>query len=195
MTQSGRIAIYLTHPEVEIDPATSVPDWGLSPTGAARVAALAAALPKRAVQVISSAERKALETAWPLARQFGTAVSVRPLMHENDRSSTGYLPEANFETQADAFFAEPHQSIGGWERAIDAQSRICSEVNKALNIHFNDRLLFTGHGGVGTLLYCALADIPIDRRWDQKGGGHWFAFDPESLKSLSHWAPLETLAF
>ena len=64
-------AIYLTHPEVRIDPEVAVPDWGLSDIGAARVAALALRMRARpapaACHVVSSAERKALETAWPLA--------------------------------------------------------------------------------------------------------------------------------
>ena len=33
--------LYLTHPEVGIDPAVAVPDWRLSAHGAARVADLA----------------------------------------------------------------------------------------------------------------------------------------------------------
>ncbi|SLN66359.1 Histidine phosphatase superfamily (branch 1) [Falsiruegeria litorea R37] len=195
MTHAGRIAIYLTHAEVVIDPAIPVPDWGLSPVGAERTATLAARLPQSPIQVISSAERKALETAWPLAARFGTPVTVRPGMHENDRSATGFLPGPEFETAADAFFATPHQSIRGWERAIDAQSRIADEVRRAVNSHLDDHILFCGHGGVGTLLYCDLAGKPIDRTWDQTGGGHWFAFDPDSWTALSQWAPMETLSF
>lgn len=195
MTHVGRIAIYLTHPEVVIDPAIPVADWGLSPTGADRTATLAARLAQTPVQVISSAERKALETAWPLAARFGTPVTVRPGMHENDRTATGYLPEPEFQATADAFFATPHQSIRGWERAIDAQSRIADEVRRAVNSHLGDRIIFCGHGGVGTLLYCDLADKSIDRTWDQTGGGHWFSFDPDNWTALSHWASMETLSF
>ena len=195
MTHAGRIAIYLTHPEVTIDPAIPVPDWGLSPVGADRVAKLKDRLPQTPAQVITSAERKALETAWPLAARFGTQVAVRPGMHENDRSATGYLPAQEFEATADAFFANPHQSIRGWERAIDAQSRIADEVRRAVNSHLHDRIIFCGHGGVGTLLYCDLAGKSIDRALDQTGGGHWFAFDPDTWTALSHWAPMETLSF
>ncbi|WP_164659440.1 histidine phosphatase family protein [Tropicibacter sp. Alg240-R139] len=195
MTHAGRFAIYLTHPEVNIDPTSPVPDWCLSPSGAERVASLAAKLRQTPVQVISSAERKALETAWPLAARFGTPITVRPGMHENDRAATGYLPGPEFEATADAFFVNPHQSIRGWERAIDAQSRIADEVRRAVNSHLDDQIIFCGHGGVGTLLYCDLAGKPIDRTLDQSGGGNWFAFDPDNWTALSHWAPMETLSF
>ena len=44
-----------------------------------------------------------------------------------------------------------------------------------------------GHGGTGTLLYCHLAGLPIDRRYDQPATnvGNWFAFDRVSGKLLS----------
>lgn len=195
MTLSGRFAIYLTHPEVDIDAAVPVPDWGLSATGARRVADLVVRLPEHEFQVVSSAERKALETAWPLAARFRTPVDVRPDLHENDRSATGYLPAAEFEAAAAAFFADPGTSFRGWETARDAQARIVSGIFRALSNHVDKPFIFTGHGGVGTLLYCALAREPIDRRWDQKGGGHWFAFDPGTREVFGHWQPMETLSF
>ena len=100
MTRTVR---YLTHPQVLIDPAKPVPDWSLNVVGAARVAALAAALGALSTtrRIISSAEVKALETARPLAEALGVPVEIRPEMHENDRSATGFLPPAEFEAVAD----------------------------------------------------------------------------------------------
>lgn len=193
MRSAGRIAIYLTHPEVVIDPAIAIPDWGLSAQGADQVRSLSRRVPETGFCVVSSAERKALETAWPLSAKSGMAVDVRPGMHENDRSATGFLPGPEFERTADRFFAEPMQSIRGWERAVDAQSRIVDEVKRALRRHPTRSILFTGHGGVGTLLFCAFAGHRISREWDQTGGGHWFAFDPDTLVPFGHWAPMETL--
>ncbi|CUH75949.1 alpha-ribazole phosphatase [Tritonibacter multivorans] len=185
-------AIYLTHPDVVIDPEVAVPDWGLSESGAARVAALAPRARLQAYHVVSSAERKALETAWPLAAPRAE-IEVRPRMHENDRSATGFLQRHAFEDMADAFFAQPEASVRGWERAVDVQGRILAEVDAVIAARPHQNLLFCGHGGAGTLLYCALAGQPISRRWDQKGGGHWFAFDTESRKPENHWTPMEAL--
>lgn len=185
-------AIYLTHPEVEIVPDIAVPDWGLSARGHARVAALTASSVLMGWHVVSSAERKALETAWPLSAKARLALEVRPLMHENDRSATGFLNGSEFEAAADQFFAQPEVSFRGWERAVDAQARILAEVQQVL-AGCTQNVIFCGHGGVGTLLYCALAGHEICRRWDQTGGGHWFAFDTESLRPEAHWAPIEAL--
>ena len=93
--------LYLSHPQVRIDPAQDVPSWSLSPEGAARVEALAARGALAGIsRVVSSAEVKALETARPLAASLGCTVEIRPRMHENDRSATGFLPPAEFEAVA-----------------------------------------------------------------------------------------------
>ena len=62
--------------------------------------------------------------ARPMADRLGLTPIVIDGLGENDRSSTGYLPKAEFEAVADAFFARPEESVRGWERAVDAQRRI-----------------------------------------------------------------------
>lgn len=194
MTRTVR---YLTHPQVLIDPAREVTQWSLNSVGAARVAALVAqpGLLARTTRVISSGETKALETARPLAAAFGAALEIRPRMHENDRSATGFLPPAEFELVADAFFANPSDSIRGWEAAADAQRRIVEEVETCLREDAVGDVLFVGHGAVGTLLFCALSGLAIDRRFDQGsgGGGCWFQFDIATRKPPRGWQPMEAL--
>src|SRR4051812_36928375 len=103
---------YATHPEVAIDPDVPVPRWGLSEVGRARAHDLAArAELAGVVRIVSSGEAKAVETAAAVAARGGLAVEVRPATHENDRSATGFLPGAEFEEVADAFFARPDESI------------------------------------------------------------------------------------
>jgi broad specificity phosphatase PhoE len=174
---------YLTHPEVVIDPDIPVPEWGLSETGRER-AAKAAFLPfaKDIRQVISSTERKALETAQVFAGRMGVFQRALPFLHENDRSATGFLPPAEFEQTADLFFADPYTSVRGWERAIDAQDRIVNGVKSALrHVGEEDPILFVGHGAVGTLLMCHLMATPISRHHDQRRGGSWYRFEKSWL--------------
>ncbi len=86
-------------------------------------------------RIISSGERKAIETAAILAEAAGVAPEVDEVMHENDRSATGFLSPPAFETAADWFFAHPQDSYKGWERAVDAQARIVEAVARALADH------------------------------------------------------------
>jgi len=175
--------VYLTHPDVIIDPAVPVPDWPLSVSGrecAAR--ALTQDWASDIRHLISSDERKAIDTAEIIAQPLGLGVTVGKNLHENDRSATGYLPRAEFEAVADQFFANPDKSVRGWERATDAQIRIVTAIKTAISeIQKQVPVLFTGHGGVGTLLICHLLSIPISRDHDQNGGGHFILFPKAAL--------------
>lgn len=193
-------ALYLTHPQVRMDPAVPVPLWGLSEEGRQRAEAFAA---RRIVPagtfVFSSRETKALELAEIVAAQAGTPVLADHLMGENDRSATGFLPPELFEMTADRFFAEPDISVDGWERAADAQSRIVDTVLGALKcVPPDTAVVFCGHGAVGTLLKCHLGQRKISRSEDQsrhghRGGGNAFLFDPASGTLKTEWMAMEEL--
>ena len=191
-------ALYVTHPQVQMDANVPVPLWGLSAEGRRRAEAFAASgvIPKGAM-IFSSRERKALELADILAAVAGTLVLSDHLMGENDRSSTGFLPPALFEETADRFFAEPERSIDGWERAIDAQARIVETVTTALgSVPSGTPAIFCGHGAVGTLLKCHVAGRAISRPEDQTrtggtGGGNCFVFELAPLRLHCEWTRME----
>lgn len=186
---------YLSHPQVHIDPEIPVREWGLSPEGRRRTLAVAAnPVLRKTTLVVASGERKAIETADLLSAALGTGAVIREAMHENDRSLTEFLPPVEFEAMADAFFANPSQSVSGWERAIDAQARIVRETTAVLETHGEGDVLLVGHGAVGTLLYCHFANLPISRQYDQAhGGGCFFAIELGTNSPLHHWKPMEDL--
>lgn len=192
---SGDIVRYLTHPQVQIDPDVPVAQWGLSAVGRTRTEALVNATRlANTTQIVSSGERKAIETAEIIAAKLGIMIEIREAMHENDRSATGFLKPAEFEQVADQFFAEPHLSVRGWERAIDAQARIVQEAEAVLGRNRPGDVLFVGHGAVGTLLFCHAAGHPIDRIHDQPaGGGHVFAFAREGRQIVHGWRRMEEI--
>ena len=189
------IVRYLTHPQVQIDPDVPVPQWGLSPLGRARTETAAQAnWLAHTTQIVSSGERKAIETAEIIAARLGLMIEIREAMHENDRSATGFLKPTEFEAVADRFFAEPHLSVRGWERAVDAQARIVRETEVVLARNRPGDVLFVGHGAVGTLLFCHYAGHPIDRRHDQgAGGGYVFAFEKDGRRIVHAWQKMEAI--
>ncbi len=188
-------ALYITHPQVRIDPEAAVPKWGLSDIGARRAQAAAerpwAGLLRR---IVSSDETKAIETADILAASGNASIEIVEGMHENDRSATGFLPPPEFEKAADRFFAHPDESFRGWERAVDAQARIVSKVEAILADHDPQApIAFIGHGGVGTLLKCHLENKPITRQDDQPpGGGNLFRFGLADRVVSCNWTPIES---
>jgi len=181
----------ITHPEVVVDASVPVDQWSLSPAGRARAGRLDR-LPWTAHldRVISSAERKAVETAEILGTALRLTPEVDPALGENDRRATGFLPPEEFERVADAFFGSPGTSARGWETAVAAQRRVVEAVKR----HTADRpgsTAFVAHGAVGTLLWCDLQGVPIDRAHDQPGQGSCYAFDPEQWIALHPWVRID----
>jgi len=180
--------IFVSHPEVVIDPGVPVPRWHLAPEGIARLRRLVIDTAPRAVW--SSDETKAIESAGLIAARFGLPVQVHPGLAEMDRSSTGYRPRTDFERLADAFFARPQDSIEGWERAIDAQHRVVAAAREILAGHPGGDIALVGHGGTGTLLMCALAGLPISRAHDQPAAGCTWRFTLQPLRVTETWQPI-----
>jgi broad specificity phosphatase PhoE len=191
-----RTCRFITHPDTVIDPAIPVPDWPLSARGRER---MTGALRRPWVggirEIWCSTERKARDGAEILAEFLNLPVTQLADLGENDRSSTGYLPREEFEAVANEFFANPTQSVRGWETAADAQRRVVGAIDRVLagrTIREGD-IAIVAHGGVGTLLLCRLNGVPIDRRYDQSqnNGGNYFAFDIETRRPLHGWRPIE----
>ena len=186
---------FMTHPEVVIDPAVPVPDWPLSAEGLRRThLMLEQSWPGSLGSLFTSAERKARDMADVLGARLGLAPQILVALGENDRSATGYLPRAEFEQVADAFFAAPEQSIRGWERAADAQERIVAAVGQVVALaHADGDIGIIAHGGVGALLLAHIKGVPISRAQDQPGGGggNYFAFTAQGHALVHGWRSIE----
>jgi len=184
--------VYVTHPQVAVDPAVPVERWSLSPVGRARVVAMLDQVWVAPIRrVVSSSEPKAAQAAAILAEHLGVDVEQRPGTGEIDRRAAGFLPPDEFERVADRCFAEPDVSARGWERAVDAQRRIAAALADLLDADGPGDVAVVGHGGVGTFWYCHLAGLAIDRAHDQPGQGHYFTVDRATRRVLHPWRAID----
>ncbi len=185
----------ITHADVVIDPEVEVTHWGLNPRGFARHKQLAdiwKATRTAPDAVWSSTEQKARDGAAALAEAFGLKTREDTDLGENDRSATGFIPEPEFSQVASEFFANPDDSIRGWERARDAQARIVASVDGALaRSPGSGEIAIVTHGGVSTLLLCARLGHPIDESLGPgiPGGGGICALEGPRL--VRGWRPIE----
>lgn len=187
---------YLSHPQVVIDPDVPVPDWPLSDQGRARLVAMAGAdWLAETRMIVSSAERKARETAAIIGAMLDLKPAADPDLGEIDRSSTGYLPHDRHEAVADAFFARPEISAEGWETATAVQHRGLAALRRHLARHRAGDLLIVGHGGIGTMIWCGLTGADPRGRPDQpSGGGCLWAINLRDLSPLHGWQTMERVA-
>ena len=187
---------YISHPNVDIDPHIPVTEWSLSSRGRHRVQSILEQPWVDSIgHIITSSETKARETADVLAAHLHLAVEERPSSGEIDRSSTGFVPADRHEVLADLFFAEPHTSAHGWERAVDAQRRIVEALSDQLGEldGATADVAIVGHGAVGTLLMCHLDRRAISRLHDQPGQGHYWSYDRSRGRLLHEWRPIDEL--
>lgn len=190
-------ALYISHPQVNVDPAVLVPDWSLSPRGRERAQGFASAtLVKGLKALVSSDEVKAQETAAIIGEALGIPVVTADGFGEIDRSVPGYVPADRFEELANLCFAKPEESAEGWERAVDAQARIVKAFEGVLATHdLTQPIGFVGHGGVGTLLKSHLSKRAISRAGDQPlGGGNAYMVRLTDRLLLGDWMPFERFA-
>jgi len=54
-------------------------------------------------------------------------------------------------------------------------------------------IAIVGHGGVGTLLMCWLAEVPIDRGHDQPGQGQYWSYDLTHGRMVHQWKPIDSI--
>ena len=186
---------FITHPNVVVSRDVPVPRWPLSELGLKRMrAGLAQPWVREISSIYCSTEQKAIDGARILADHLGLSFAEIEDLGENDRSATGFLPPDEFERVADQFFASPTVSVRGWERAVDAQARIVKAVERISGNESSKRAIaIVSHGAVGTLLYCHLAGVPIERRWDQpaNGGGNYFCFTLSPRAAHSWWQAID----
>ncbi len=183
---------YVSHPAVVIDPDVPVPNWGITAAAKERVHMMCQQPWIPSVRrIISSAETKAFETASIVGLVLGLDVEVRPATGETDRSSTGYVSHDRHEELANEMFAFPEKRASGWERAIDVQARVLHALDDVLSS--TEDVLVVGHGGAGTLLYCALAGVAINRAADQQRAGSYFAVDLATRTPLHPWRLIDDL--
>lgn len=189
-----RKLLYLSHPEVKIDPQILVPEWELSDMGRRRLkAACARGWPGRGWRIITSPETKAQQTAEFIANAFSLPLHIHPDMGEVDRSATGYVAHDRHKALADALFDHPETGPEGWESAGAATARITKAFQEVVD-EVADNMLFVGHGAVGSFLWCALTKIALGRAADQTRCGSFWAGEigPDGFVPLHPWQALET---
>lgn len=189
--------LFVTHPEVVIDPEIPVPRWPLSAKGRARMEALAEALADLPVRAVwSSDEQKALDGAEILSERLRAPHHVDAALGENDRSATGYIAPPRFWEVVAEFFAHPDVSVLGWETARDAQSRILAAMARVERGAQPGLTVVVSHGGVGQLLTAALQNVAIgqEARSPNPSGGGYLRLETSPLRLVGDsWGDIDEI--
>jgi 2,3-bisphosphoglycerate-dependent phosphoglycerate mutase len=157
--------LWVRHGEPErIAPGTGVPaDPALTARGREQADRLAAWLAPETIDVVlSSPQRRAIETAQPIARAHGLEVQVHPGLMEYDAQSDSYIPMEELKATGD-----PHLTAmveGRWEEfgaepAAVFRARVTATIDDIVAEHPGRRVVAVCHGGVINTAFAVALDL------------------------------------
>ena len=101
--------------------------------------------------ILSSAEKKARETAAILAANLGLTPGEDADLNEHRRENVPFLGRPDFEAAIRRLFAEPDTLVFGQETATQAYTRFAGAAQRALAAHPTGDVALVTHGTVMTL--------------------------------------------
>ena len=115
--------VFIRHSQSQPDAGAAAREWQLTVEGRRRCIPLAAMLAAYNLDVIvTSAERKAIETGKLVAETLGIPCRVEENLHEHERETTPYFDtKAEFQEAVRALLARPAELVFGEETGQEAQ--------------------------------------------------------------------------
>lgn len=165
-----RRLILVKHGQPRIDPDAPPSTWPLSDEGRAAATALAARLDRyEPAALVSSVERKAVETAQAIAAVLGVPVSQDADLGEQHNETGGFQDALVFEALVARMFREPHHLVLGEETGEAARLRFDAALDRQLAAHPVGTLVVVAHGRVISLWAAQVLGIDAMPLWKRLG--------------------------
>lgn len=143
-------------------------EWRLSAEGVARAREFARRLqPAGALQVFTSSEPKAIETAQALAEAWGLPVEQVTGLQEHERPQAQMLSRDVFEGKIAELFSKPNQLVLGAETADQARRRFTAALMRLLTRGTGD-VVVVSHGTVMTLFVAEVTGMEPFAFWKRQ---------------------------
>jgi broad specificity phosphatase PhoE len=166
---------FLRHCESELDFNIPASQWSLSGKGELHAKRLASSGHFDDVEVIiTSEEKKAHQTAHPIAKRNSLSIQEMPNFNELDRDVATPLTKNEYETSVKRALENPHEDVHGWETTSSALRRFTSGVDDVKKKE-ETKLLIVSHGIVLTLYFGVLTHQMdnLYTRWKKLSFGAW----------------------
>jgi broad specificity phosphatase PhoE len=162
--------ILVRHSQSRQNPALPASQWGLSDEGRRRCGALAERLAiYRPVAIVTSRERKAVETGAIVAARLDLPAETAAGLHEHARERAGYSSPEAFEQSVAALFERPGELVFGEETASQAEQRFDQAVSDVLGRYPEQAVAVVAHGTVISLFVARHAGIAPAPFWKSLG--------------------------
>lgn len=181
--------IFVTHPEVRVEPAVAREKWDLSEKGKEELKNLLSKDFWKEINLIyTSKENKAHSVAEIIANSFGLKLVKIDGLEEVNRTSTGFIDDEKYRSAIEDFYLHPADSYKGWETAYDATERIKNSINKLRSENPSEETyVLIGHAMIGSCLSCYIRGIDPSFNEDNNILASFIVIDWDHKKIIKDW--------
>jgi len=147
----------IRHAETEVNNDLPVSKWTLNIKGVIQSEKLASDKTFKKVNVlIASDEKKAIQTAKPIAKRLGLTIDKVKAFRELNRDKSGFLEPKTWNFCVKYAMKNPDKSKSDWELASNALQRFSDKIDE-LDLAYNKRkIIIVTHGIVANLYFAQL---------------------------------------
>jgi broad specificity phosphatase PhoE len=183
--------IFLRHAETLKEKEVPISKWSLSLEGYMQTKQTRTILRSEHFDfIISSAEKKAFETAKAFEDMINSRIVRNPLFNELNRDNGPYLSNEEYLKAVQCIMEDSSLSIHGWETIESAMKRFNQGVEE-LNIQYQSKkLLVVSHGIVLTMHFASLLNcmkIAFDRWKRLKFCDYGIIKNGKVIKDIINW--------
>lgn len=169
--------VFLRHAKVRKETSEPSDKWILSDEGIKYVEQVAATGIFDDVNVIiSSSQKKVIQTAYFLANRLDKDIITNPSLDEIDKGSLLIEDPEEYQKQVVNIFDKPDESIAGWESANQALKRFQLGIDRIEKEHSHKKILIVTHGIVLTLYFASILKETTEEiisRWKRLKSCAW----------------------
>jgi broad specificity phosphatase PhoE len=138
----------------------------------------------RPVEVVTSREKKAIQTGKILAQILAIPATIEPGLHEHVRDDLGNLSRIFIETKLKHFFEQPSRLVFGRETAEQALRRFSAAMTDVIDLHPTGSLAIVAHGTVISLWVTNIIGGDPFAFWKRLGLPAFVVFSRPNLEFL-----------
>lgn len=182
--------VLIRHSAVVVDAATPPAEWRMSDEGRRRCRALASALRMHELDLlVSSEERKAVETAQDVAKRL--RIETRPAPDLDEHRRPFIETPAEFERLMGRFFSEPDARVFGQESAHEALARFSAGIDAVVAAEAGRNVGIVSHGAVIALYAAPMLEIGWGALWQRLASPSFVVLDLEERRVVRIMDELE----
>ena len=183
----ARNLVFVRHSQTQPEPGVAAREWQLSSEGRRRCAPLAAQLVVFNLDlIVTSTERKAIETGQLAAQKLGIPCQAADDLCEHKRETAPYFDTiTEFQEAVRALLTKPAELVFGEETGQQAHNRFKKAVDRVMQSNPHENIGIVTHGTVLSLFVSHLTGEEIFTFWQSLDMPAILAFSHPSMELLA----------